>query len=183
MTKRITFTVALALILMGSVALSSYAEKETKDTPRHGKKSGYKEMARMHKSPFSVETLKAGLDLNDKQVVSMRALSLDYKKGTIMKEAEIKIAELELMELFNQKTLDLPAMQTQLQKLGFLRTGLSFFRIEMLQQAQSFLNNKQFAKFKDYSMKRAKSYMGMSMGSQMMNRHPMGMKGRHPEYK
>jgi Spy/CpxP family protein refolding chaperone len=193
MTMKMLSTVAVALILIGGVTISSYAQKETKGSMFHAKKGDSKKSKHPHKSLFSIGSLKAALDLNDKQVAMMRALRLDYQKGSIRKEAEIKIAELELMELLNQKVLDLAAIQEKLQQMGSLRTDLSFFRIEKLNDAQTFLNTEQFDKLKSYSMKRSRQYMGKSMSNRKMNPHPMGMgdmmgsgmmdmKGGHADY-
>jgi Spy/CpxP family protein refolding chaperone len=193
MTRKVASAIAIVLILIGGVAFSSHAQKETKGSMFHAKKGDSKKTKYPHKPMFSLEALKDVLDLNDKQLASMRALRLDYQKGSIMKEAEIRIAELELMELLNQKTIDLPAIQAKLQQMGSLRTDLSFFRIEKLSEAQTFLNAEQFDKFKTYSMKRSRQHMGKSMSSQTMSPHPMGMsdmmdsgmmemEGSHAEY-
>ena len=171
--KKIITAVFVFLLVAGGMPVNLYAQMGMQSGMPHmmkgeQKKGEYKGQKKHHsKSPFSINALKAALDLKDKQVVKMRMLWFDYEKGRIRQAAEIKIAELELMELLDQETLDLKNIRAKLEQAGKLQTNLSFFRIEKLQQAKGFLNEKQFKKFKKYSMRRAKHPM-LKVGHGMM---------------
>jgi Spy/CpxP family protein refolding chaperone len=124
--------------------------------------------------PFSMEALKETLGLTEEQLSKMKSLRVSYEKERIKKEAEIKIAELEFVELLDQKELDMPKIEAKLKLLGSLQAELGFFRVKKLQETRTFLSPEQFTQFKAYTHQA----VGPRMGKKgKMSPHPMGMGG------
>jgi len=165
-----TISAAVAAAQMGSGSMEMQ-ENET----RHPEDGPSGKMFRPHGDPFSPESLREMLGLTDDQVQKISQLRLDYEKETIRKHADIRVAELELKNLLEQKNIDMGAFEKKVRQLEGLRGDLMLLRVKDMQKAKEFLNEKQFAHFKEMIMRMATHRMGRMDGMMMMPKgHPGG---------
>jgi Spy/CpxP family protein refolding chaperone len=147
--------------------------------------SGPKRGSSFAHEAFSVESFKEKLDLTDEQVEKFSKIRSDYLKESIKKRAEIKVAGVELFELFDQKKIDQAQIEKKLRQIEALKTDIALFRIKMLFKTQAFLNEDQFEKLKTMTkrmighrmMKGKRGMMGSGMGQGRMHDMGQGMMG------
>jgi len=122
-------------------------------------------MARM-----STENLKQRLGLTDDQAAKLKELRSTYLKTTTMQGAKIRVAELELNDLLDEKKLDASKIEKKVKEIESLKSELLMGRIRSLINASDFLSPEQFAQFRAMTMQRM-SPMGH------LQKHPMGPHG------
>jgi len=98
--------------------------------------------------PLALRLL-AGLDLNEKQKDAIKEIERKVIKDGIRKEAEIKIAELEVMEALDTDSADLTAVEVKLKKIETLRTELLFAHIKAIEEIKSRLTPDQKKKLRE----------------------------------
>ena len=134
-----------------------------------------------HGDPLSPESLREMLGLSDDQVQKMRQLRMEYEKETIRKAADIRVAGLEVKDLLEQKTVDLAQVEKKVRQLEGLRGDLTLLRVRSMMKAKDFLNDQQFAKFKQMILMLSSHRMA-GMHEMMMRRgHPGESMGMMPE--
>ena len=109
---------------------------------------------------MSAENLKQRLGLTDDQVAKIKGLRRQYLQETIMQTAKIRIAELELSDLLDDKKLDPPKIEKKVKEMESLRGELTLSRVRSLLKASDFLTPEQFDKFRAMTTRR----MGDNMG-------------------
>jgi Spy/CpxP family protein refolding chaperone len=139
-------------------------------------------MARM-----STENLKQRLGLTDDQAAKLKELRGTYLKTTTMQGAKIRVAELELNDLLDEKTLDASKIEKKVKEIESLKSDLLMGRIRSLIKAADFLSPEQFAQFRDMTMQRMspmghmqKRPMGPHGGAGPMSGQTPGMMMPHP---
>ncbi len=123
----------------------------------HGSKKG------MH-SPFSVQGLKEKLELDEAQTKKIREVISNYRKGSISKSAELKIAQIEFDEAVSEKGFSLSDAEKKAKKRESVATELTMVRVKALAGAREILSDAQYEKF-------------MGMMAHRMSRS--GRKGKH----
>ena len=136
-------------------------------------------------SLFSVEGLSEALNLNEEQTKKMHDLLMDYRKGMIQREANLKVAMIELEEAVARPKLDMAAVEKQAKQKEAAATDLTLFRVRAMVKAKDFLSEEQFDGFRGLIEQRmtSGSYRGGAphggMGMGMMGRgHGMGRGGQ-----
>jgi hypothetical protein len=127
-----------------------------------------------HGDPFSPEVLREYLGLNDDQVQKMRQLRMEYEKESIRKHADLRVAQLELADLLQQKNIDMGQVEKKIRQIETVRGDLMLFRIRSLMKAKDFLNDEQFARFKQMTLAFSAHRMVRGM---MRGMPPPGMMG------
>ena len=141
--------------------------------------------------PFSMESYKGRLGLTDEQAEKFAKVRSDYRKETIKRQADLQIAGVELSELMNAKKVDLAQVEKKLRQIESLKTDLTLYRIKTLFKTKEFLNDEQFEKLKDQSLRMMQhglmgggmspGMMGQGMrGQGYMNKEGRGMPPGHP---
>lgn len=96
---------------------------------------------------FSVKGLKDFLHLDDEQAEKMRRVLREYRKGVILKKANLRVAQIEL----DAAVGDGDFVISDIEKLAMAReaaaTELTMVRVRALADAKSFLSEKQFRQF------------------------------------
>ena len=127
-----------------------------------------------HGDPFSPEMLREHLGLNDEQVQKMRQLRTDYEKESIRKHADLRVAQLELGELMQQKSIDIGQVEKKVRQIETVRGDLMLFRVRSLVKTKDFLTPEQFDKFKQMTL----AFSAHRFGGRTMRRMPPpGMMG------
>jgi len=134
---------------------------------RHGKSSG-----KSGHSSFSAKGLTESLKLDEAQSEKMRQLFRDYRKGTILKSAELKIAQIELEESVADENFNLSAIEKKSQIKEKAATALVMVRVNALAKAKDFLSKEQFQKFMGkVAHKMGKSSHHGGMGGRSSGQH------------
>ncbi len=156
--------------------------------PTHEKSSGMS-----GHSSFSAKGLKEALQLNDGQSEKMRQLFRDYRKGTILKNAELRVAQIELEEAVADENFNVNEIEKKAQIKEKAATALVMVRVNALAKAKDFLSKDQFQQFigkvahqmgkrnHHGSMKGKSSRSHGSMGG-MMGGSPHGKSGNSDGY-
>ena len=90
------------------------------------------------------------LDLDQTQAQKMHKLYAAYKKEMVRRKAEIRIAEMDLADLLEEKNPDPKALERAVKKLESLRADLLQYRIDTLMKTREFLREEQFQRFKNW---------------------------------
>lgn len=122
---------------------------------------------------MSAEDLKQRLGLSDEQTAKLKDIRRNYLKDTTMQGAKIRVAELELSDLLDEKKLDASKIEKKVKEIESLKSELTMGRIRSLIKTADFLTPEQFDQLRTMTMRR----MG-TMGT--MPKHPMGPAGPGP---
>jgi Spy/CpxP family protein refolding chaperone len=128
---------------------------------------------------MSSENLQQRLGLTDDQAAKLKALRGNYLKETTMQGARIRVAELELGDLLDEKKLDASKIEKKVKEIESLKSELLMGRIRSLIKSADFLSPEQFAQLRAMTMHR----MGAMRPMGRMQKHPMnphGGSGRMP---
>jgi len=96
---------------------------------------------------FSAEGLKAFLKLDDDQAKKMREVLRNYRKGVILKEAELRVAQLELDGAVAEGDFVMSEIEKRVMAREAAASALTLVRIQSLAEAKSFLSHDQFRQF------------------------------------
>jgi len=112
-----------------------------------------------------------GLGLSDQQVNDLKAIWSKYKKGVILKKADIQIAKIELGEILGQDTIDFSKAKAKITQIGSLKQDIRLDHLSSIEKAQKVLTTEQLAKFKTLKKKGGKGMMKSGMrGMGMMKK-------------
>lgn len=125
---------------------------------------------------------KEALKLTDEQVTRLEKLQYQYQKKTIALKARIRVAEVELAELVQGKSLDLKAVEKKVREIEKLRADLRIYRYQILAKKRGILTDAQYRKYRELYRQRRMGYgmpgmrgPGMMMGPGMMGPGGWGM--------
>jgi hypothetical protein len=100
----------------------------------------------------------AELELSDQQVKDLKAICTARKKDVIHKQADIKIAALELAELVGQPTADFAKIKAKITEIASMKEGMCLAQLATIEKARKVLTSAQMTKFKE--MKKGMCGMG-----------------------
>ena len=114
------------------------------------------------------------LELSDDQKTAFARLKIEYKKATIKKKADVKIAKVELGEFHMSDEVDLDGLKKKLEEIALLKADLKFYRFKMREEFKELLTSKQKKKLKEFMLRhhtesKSKGYGGRE-GSACKNR-------------
>lgn len=114
----------------------------------HGRSSGHGFSFGHGKSgSFSEKNIKKKLHLDSEQSKKMHQLFMEYRKGTILKTANLRIAQIELDEAVGGGNFDMAAIENKAKQKESAATELTMIRVQALAKAKTFLSEDQFKKF------------------------------------
>jgi len=141
----------------------------------HGEGGGYGGMS----ARMSAENLKQRLGLTDDQTAKLKELRRNYLKETTMQSARVRVAELELADLLDEKKLDASKIEKKVKEIESLKSELMMGRLRSLIKSADFLTPEQFTQFRAMTMQRMGAG-GMGQMGRMPQQHPMGSSGMGP---
>lgn len=146
--------------------------------PRSGMEKGRMERPSPHAGArrgtfFSLQGLKEALSLTDDQAKELHNLFIDYRKGVILKQANLQVAEIELEEVVAEPKLDLAKVEKKAKDKEAASTDLLMYRVRSLAKAKEFLSDAQFEKFRRLIEHR----MMAGVMTERMQRKPHGRSG------
>jgi Spy/CpxP family protein refolding chaperone len=89
---------------------------------------------------------RAELGLGPEQVTRLEGLRSDFARESIRRDADIRIAELDLAALLEREPLDLPKVEAKIREVARLHADLRVERIRTIEQGRAVLTPEQRAK-------------------------------------
>jgi Spy/CpxP family protein refolding chaperone len=86
---------------------------------------------------------KEELELTDEQVKSLKSIQMDFQKGKIRAEADLKIAQLELKSLMKDDKASIKDMEAKLKAEAKLKTDMHLSCIKAFRKAKALLTSEQ----------------------------------------
>jgi hypothetical protein len=86
------------------------------------------------------------LGLSPEQTGRLETLRAEFAREAIRREAEIRIAEMDLAALLDQDPLDLPRVEAKVRELAQLRADLRIARLRTIEQGKAVLTAEQRAR-------------------------------------
>jgi Spy/CpxP family protein refolding chaperone len=83
------------------------------------------------------------LDLTSEQVKNLERLRKDFEKQSIRKDADIRVAKLDLHALLDAQPVDMTEVEAKVREIERLRADLRFGRIRAAQEAKEQLTVEQ----------------------------------------
>jgi Spy/CpxP family protein refolding chaperone len=93
---------------------------------------------------------KEKLELTDQQVASLKSIKFDFMKGNIQKEADLKVAELELKELMSADKLDMTKVEKAIKNIHMMKAEKKIAHLKAFERAKSILTPEQLEKQKEH---------------------------------
>jgi len=91
---------------------------------------------------------KKELELTDKQVAELESIKMDFQKGQIRKEADLKIAQLELKRLMHDDDAPIKDIEAKMKAAASLKTEMKLSHIKAYRKAKALLTPEQIEKMK-----------------------------------
>ena len=88
------------------------------------------------------------LELTDKQVTDLKSIKMDFQKGKIRKEADLKIAQLELKSLMHDDDAPIKDIESKMKAAANLKTEMKLSHIKAYRKAKALLTTEQVEKMK-----------------------------------
>ncbi|MBI4715377.1 MAG: periplasmic heavy metal sensor [Nitrospirae bacterium] len=92
------------------------------------------------------------LKLNDKQKEQMHKVYTEYSKEMVRRQADIRIAEMDLADLIEEKKVDMAAVEKAVKKVEGLRRDRTLYRVKALMKTRDFLTEEQFEKYRSRTL-------------------------------
>jgi periplasmic protein CpxP/Spy len=118
------------------------------------------------------------IGLTEEQVKKLKAIELDFDRGWIKSDAEIHVAERELLALVEDEKTDLSAIEAKVKQSGMLEVGLRMLAFKARHDALGVLTPEQREKGKAAHENRMRGMSGMSGMHEMMSGQYGGSPGR-----
>ena len=104
------------------------------------------------------------LELSDSQKAQFEALKTNFKKFAVKKNADIKVAKIELNELLSKDNFNSKKIKSQISKIESLQSELRIEMLKTIEKSRSFLRQDQLDKLKEL---RTEGGMGMMKHGKM----------------
>jgi Spy/CpxP family protein refolding chaperone len=93
---------------------------------------------------------KEQLELTDEQVASLKSIKMDFMKGEIQGDADMKLAELELKELMSADKLDMAKVEKQIRNIHGMEAEKKIAHLKAFEKAKTVLTPEQLEKQKEH---------------------------------
>jgi len=94
------------------------------------------------------------LGLTDKQTAALKSLKSSLEKESIMKQAELRVAEIDLDDLLSRDKVNMSSVESKLKQIQALQTEIELSQIKAQLKARGLLSSEQRKAWK--SLKRSK---------------------------
>lgn len=98
-------------------------------------------------SPFSAQGLKESLELDEDQAKKIKSVISSYRKESIRKNADLKIAQIEFDESVADKGFNLTDVEKKVRNREAFASALTMVRVKAMADARDILSEEQFDKF------------------------------------
>jgi len=106
------------------------------------------------------------MGLTDDQITKMKSMRREMQKSQIRSKADLKIAEIELMEIMEMKDFDLDKAISTVKKIGDIKTTRHLEMLKAMKDMRTILTDEQFKKMHKMCMMK----MGEKKDGKMMDK-------------
>lgn len=148
--------IVLALLL--TVAFAAPAFSQMKNMPMKEQRAGYGPMMEMGSMDMMGDMMGMCLDhadeigLTDDQVMKLKPIHREMQKKHARFKADLKIAEIELMEIMEVKDFDLEKAGAAVKKIEGIKTAHHLEMLQAMKEVRGSLTDEQFKKMKTMMM-------------------------------
>ena len=145
--KKIVF----ALLLMVVIAVPAFSQMNDMPMKGHGEGHGQMmEMGNMDMMGGDMMCMEQAdkMGLTDDQMMKMKPLHREMQKKQIRSKADLKIAEIELMEIMDVKDFDLGKASAAAKKIADIKTAHHLEMLKSMKEVRTILTDDQFKKMK-----------------------------------
>ena len=151
-TYSITLMVALAALLAFSMPVPAFSQMA--DMSMMNQREGHGQMMEMGNLDKMGDMMGMCLEhadeigLTDDQVMKMKPIHREMQKKHVRFKADVKIAEMELMEIMEVKDFDLEKASSAVKKMEAIKTAHHLEMVKAMKEVRSNLTDDQFKKMK-----------------------------------
>jgi len=91
---------------------------------------------------------KEEMDLTDEQVLSLKKIKMNFAKGDIQRDADLKIAHLELKELLGADKVDIDKAGKKIKSIASMKAEKKIAHLKSFEKAKQVLTEEQLSKVK-----------------------------------
>jgi Spy/CpxP family protein refolding chaperone len=160
--KKIVF----ALLLMVVIAVPAFSQMNDMPMKGHGEGHGQMmEMGNMDMMGGDTMCMEQAdkMGLTDDQMMKMKPLHREMQKKQIRSKADLKIAEIELMEIMDVKDFDLDKATSAVKKIEDIKTAQHLEMLKAMKDMRAILTDDQFKKMHKMCMKPGEKKPGKMM--------------------
>jgi Spy/CpxP family protein refolding chaperone len=155
----------LALVLTVAFAVPAFSQMTNMSMKHHG--GGHGQMMEMDKmgdlTGMCIEHADM-MGLTDAQIMKMKPAHWEMQKKQARFQADLKIAEIELMEIMEVKDFDLDKAGAAVKKIADIKTAHHLEMLKDMKQMRTILTDEQFNNMKKMmSMKKGEKKQGKRM--------------------
>ena len=158
--QSVTITAAAVALLAFSAPVPAFSQMKDMPMMEHGQGHGQMmEMGNMDKMGDMMDSCIEHADkmgLSDDQLAKMKPLHRGMQKKQARFKADLKIAEIELMEIMEVKDFDLEMANSAVKKIAGIKTAHHLDMLKAMKEMRTMLTDDQF--------KSMKKMMSMKMG-------------------
>jgi Spy/CpxP family protein refolding chaperone len=170
--QSVTITAAAVALLAFSAPVPAFSQMKDMPMMEHGQGHGQMmEMGHMDKMDDMMGMCLEHADkmgLSDDQMAKMKPLHRDMQKKQARFKADLKIAEIDLMEIMEVKDFDLEKAGSAVKKIADIKTAHHLDMLKGMKEMRTMLTDEQFKNMKKMmSMKMAEK----KPAKQMMKKH------------
>ncbi len=161
----------LLLTLLLTVAFAVPAFSQMKDMPMKGHEGGHGQMMEMGNMDMMGGDMMCmehanKMGLTDDQMTKIKPLHREMQKKQIRSKADLKIAEIELMEIMEVKDFDLDKATSAVKKIEDMKTAQHLEMLKAMKDMRAILTDEQFKKMHKMCMMK----MGEKKHGKMMDK-------------
>jgi len=169
--QSVTITAAAVALLAFSAPVPAFSQMKDMPMMEHGQGQGQMmEMGNMDKMDEMMGSCLEHADkmgLSDDQLAKMKPLHRGMQKKQARFKADLKIAEIELMEIMEVKDFDLEMANSAVKKIAGIKTAHHLDMLKGMKEMRTMLTDEQFKNMKKMHMKMGEK----KPAKQMMKKH------------
>ena len=139
---------ALSLLLTVVFAVPAFSQMTNMPMKGHGQMMEMGNMDKMGDMAGMCIEHADMLGLTDDQITKMKPIHREMQKKQARFKADLKIAEIELMEIMDAKDFDLEKAGSQVKKIAEIKTAHQLEMLKAMKEMRTMLTDEQFKKMK-----------------------------------
>jgi Spy/CpxP family protein refolding chaperone len=139
---------ALSLLLTVIFAVPAFSQMADMPMKGHGQKMEMGNMEKMGDMMGMCIEHADMMGLTDDQLMKMKSIHREMQKKQARFKADLKIAEIELMEIMDVKDFDLEKASSQVKKIAEIKTAHHLEMLKAMKEMRTILTDEQFKKMK-----------------------------------
>jgi Spy/CpxP family protein refolding chaperone len=140
--------IALALLLTVVFSMPAFSQMTDMPMKGHGQKMEMGNMEKMGDVMGMCIEHADRMGLTDDQIMKMKPLHREMQKKQARFKADLKIAEIELMEIMDVKDFDLEKANSAVKKIAEIKTAHQLEMLKAMKEMRTILTDEQFKKMK-----------------------------------